>query len=208
MNHIVHIESDLPARYHLVGSAPGTYGRKCGATERLCWWNQSWTQTSCSSTHTRLTALFPGLPGWAGTRKAKPNWILLKQETLSGSGFSWAICKSAPRSRQITMPSPHHSVFLQAGCPSCRPTNSVKALKALKALKLLQYWQRNAASLLPPTADKCENNACTTDIFCTLQWTAGCRHKIVPVHVRSGPAPTEYTVPVPGRLKFSKIHEF
>jgi len=28
------------------------------------------------------------------------------------------------------MPAPHHSVFLQAGCPSCRPTNSVKALKA------------------------------------------------------------------------------
>ena len=25
---------------------------------------------------------------------------------------------------------PHRSVFLQAGCPSCRPTNSVKALKA------------------------------------------------------------------------------
>jgi len=32
-------------------------------------------------THTRLTALFPGLPGWAGTRKVKPIWILLKQET-------------------------------------------------------------------------------------------------------------------------------
>jgi len=25
---------------------------------------------------------------------------------------------------------PHHSVFLQTGCPSCHPTNSVKALKA------------------------------------------------------------------------------
>jgi len=25
--------------------------------------------------------------------------------------------------------------FLQAGCPSCRPTNSIKALKAKKALK-------------------------------------------------------------------------
>jgi len=86
-------------------------------------------------THTRLTALFPGPPGWAGTRKAKSNWILLKQETVSGSGFRWAICKSAPRSRQITMPSPHHSVFLQAGCPSCRPANSVKALKAPKTLK-------------------------------------------------------------------------
>ena len=78
-------------------------------------------------THTRLTALCPGLPGWSSTRKVKPFWILLKQETVSGSGISWAICKSAPRSRQ--MPAPHHSVFLQAGCPSCRPTNSVKALK-------------------------------------------------------------------------------
>ena len=48
---------------------------------------------------------------------------------MSGSGISWAICKSAPRCRQITMPVPHS--FLQAGCPSCRPTNSVKALKAL-----------------------------------------------------------------------------
>ena len=76
-------------------------------------------------------ALFPELPGWAraGTRKVKPIWIWLKQETVSGSGISWGICKSAPRSRQTTMPAPHHSSFLQAGCPSCRPANSVKALK-------------------------------------------------------------------------------
>ena len=83
-----------------------------------------------STLHPRLTALCPGLPRWASTRKVKPIWILLKQQTVSGSGISWAICKSAPRSRQITMPVPHHSVFLRAGCPSCRPTNSVKALKA------------------------------------------------------------------------------
>ena len=30
---------------------------------------------------------------------------------MSGSGISWAICKSAPRSRQITTPAPNHSVF-------------------------------------------------------------------------------------------------
>jgi len=41
-------------------------------------------------THTRLMALCPGLPGSAGTRKAKPIWILLKQETVRGSGISWA----------------------------------------------------------------------------------------------------------------------
>ena len=44
---------------------------------------------------------------------------------MSGSGISWAICKSASPSRQITMPVPHHSSFLQARCPSCRPTNAV-----------------------------------------------------------------------------------
>ena len=61
------------------------------------------------TTHTHLTALFPGLPRWAGTRKIKPIWIWLKQETVGGSGISWGICKSAPRSRQITTPAPHHS---------------------------------------------------------------------------------------------------
>jgi len=57
-------------------------------------------------THTRLTALCPGLP-----RGPVPIWVLPKQETVSGSGISWAICKSAPPSRQTTMPAPHHSVF-------------------------------------------------------------------------------------------------
>ena len=84
--------------------------------------------------NTRLTALCPGLPGRASTRKVKPTWILVKHEKVSGSGISWAICKSAPRSREITMPAPHHTVFLQVGCPSCHPTNSVKALKATLAL--------------------------------------------------------------------------
>ena len=29
-------------------------------------------------------------------QKGKPVWILLKQEMASGSGISWAVCKSAP----------------------------------------------------------------------------------------------------------------
>ena len=62
-------------------------------------------------THTHLTVLFPGLPRWAGTRKVKPARILLKQDTVSGSGISWAMRTSAPRSRQTTTPAPHHSVF-------------------------------------------------------------------------------------------------
>jgi len=44
-------------------------------------------------------------------QKGKTIWILQKQEAVSGSGISWAVCKSAPHSRQITMPAPHHLVF-------------------------------------------------------------------------------------------------
>ena len=70
-------------------------------------------------------AFCPGLPGWAGTRKVKPIWILLKQDTVSGSGISWAICKSAPRSRQTTRPAPQHSVFYRLDArPATQPTVS------------------------------------------------------------------------------------
>ena len=78
-------------------------------------------------THTRahLMALFPGLPGSAGTRKAKTIWILLKQETVSDSGISSAICKPAPRSRQTTTPAPHRSVFYRLDAlPATQPTAS------------------------------------------------------------------------------------
>ena len=77
-------------------------------------------------THSHLTALCPGLPRWAGTRKVKAIWILLKQETVSGSGISWTICKSAPRSRQITTPAPHHSVFYRPDAlPAAQQTTSM-----------------------------------------------------------------------------------
>ena len=76
-------------------------------------------------THVHLMALFPGLPRWASTRKVKPIWILLKQKIVSGSGISWAICKSAPRSRQITMPAPHRSLFYRPDAlPATQPTAS------------------------------------------------------------------------------------
>ena len=70
-------------------------------------------------------ALCPVLPGLAGTRKVKPTWIFLKQETVSGSGISWDICKSAPRSRQMTMPASHRSVFyMPDALPAAQPTVS------------------------------------------------------------------------------------
>ena len=44
---------------------------------------------------------------------------------MSGNGISWAICKSAPRSRHITMRASHHSVFYRPDAlPAAQPTAS------------------------------------------------------------------------------------
>jgi len=106
-------------------------------------------------THTRLTALFPGVPRSAGTRKVKPIWILLEQETVSGSGIGWVICKSASRSRQITMPVPHHSVFYRPDAlPAAQPTVSKhwrqhwrhKRNKITNLCRLCHYMLSNSRS--------------------------------------------------------------
>ena len=87
-------------------------------------------------THTRLMTLCLWLPRWAGTRNVKPIWILLKQETVSSSGINWAICKSASRSRQITTPAPHHSVFYRPDAlPAAQPTASKHWRKPLTQTK-------------------------------------------------------------------------
>ena len=40
-------------------------------------YSHPFVQDAHTHTHTCLTTLCPGLPGWAGTRKVKPIWILL-----------------------------------------------------------------------------------------------------------------------------------
>jgi len=99
-----------------------------------------WQAFYLTDRHTRLTALLPGLPRWAGTRKVKPIWILLKQETVSGSSISWAVCKSGPQSRQITMPANHHSVFYRPDAlPADQPTVSKHWRLSIWMLNYLLY---------------------------------------------------------------------
>ena len=44
---------------------------------------------------------------------------------MSGSGISWTVCKSAPRSRQTITPAPHHAVFYRPDAlPATQPTAS------------------------------------------------------------------------------------
>ena len=90
--------------------------------------------TVATTTHTHSTALCLRLPRWAGTRKVKPIWILWEQETVSGSGISWTICKSVPGPRQITTPAPYHSVVYRPDAlPAAQPTAS-------------KHWRRHCNS--------------------------------------------------------------
>ena len=114
---------------HLCHTTQCCYRRAAGT---LAWIFANFSFTFHVITHTHTTVLRPSWILSGSTRvsrhqKGKTNLDLLEQEIMSGSVISWAICKSAPWPRHITMPTPNQSVFLQAGCPSCHQTNSIKA---------------------------------------------------------------------------------
>ena len=69
-------------------------------------------QSTEGNTHTHpFNGPLSGTTRVSRYQKGKPIWILLKQETVSGSGISWAICVSAPCFRQITTPAPTTQFF-------------------------------------------------------------------------------------------------
>ena len=90
---------------------------------------------------------FLGLPRWAGTRKVKPIWILLKRRE---SEWQWhqlghvQVCTSLQTDNHASTPP---LSFVQAGCRSCCPTNSVIALKATKSDRdVTVTYSRNCSS--------------------------------------------------------------
>ena len=82
--------------------------------------------TRHTHTHARpFNGPFSGTTQVSRYQKSKTNLDFTEQETVSGSGISWAICKFAPHSRQIAMPAPHHSVFYRPDAlPAAQPTAS------------------------------------------------------------------------------------
>ena len=71
-----------------------------------------------SSFYLHFNGHFPGEPGLASVHWRKGWWKWWRQ--------TGAIAQSSSQIITTIKPTPS---FLQAGCPSCRPTNSVKALK-------------------------------------------------------------------------------
>ena len=87
----------------------------------------------------RFVTLCLGLPRWVSAGR------------INHSGFSWsrhdgvAVASAEQYASYLHFaPGDNHTSissvrFLPAGCPSCRPTNSVKALKAVKKLRRNGY---------------------------------------------------------------------
>ena len=124
LNKILHDSFRINCKLTLKFLLAWKHQQKCRQVCTESW--QLFANKNNTHTHTHLTALCPGTARWAGTRKVKPIWILLKQKTVSGSGISWAVLKSAPRSRLIAMPAPHHSVFHR---PDALPATQLTATK-------------------------------------------------------------------------------
>jgi len=102
------------------------------------------SSTACTHTHahTHTTILQSSWILSSTTRvswqqKGKTNLALLVQEIVSGSGISWAICKSAPWPWHITTPTSHHSVIYRL---DALPATELTASTQLKAILQSLFW--------------------------------------------------------------------
>ena len=87
-----------------------------------------------SSTHNRFTVLFLGPPRWAIARTELLDFMV--QGMINrGRHTDHLAGRHSIRTNQCPTP-PSPIFFLQAGCPSCRPTNSGIALKATSTFGL------------------------------------------------------------------------
>ena len=87
-------------------------------------------------THTHTHPFNGPLPGTTRVSRYQKGKTNLDFTEARDSEWQWhqlghmRVCTSLQTDNHAS--APHHSSFLQAGCTSCRPTNSVKALKAKK----------------------------------------------------------------------------
>jgi len=83
-------------------------------------------------THTHLfNGSFSGTIRVSRYQKSKTNLDFTEARDSEWQWHQLDHMQVCTRFRQTTTPTPPLLSFLQAGCPSCRPTNSVKALKAI-----------------------------------------------------------------------------
>jgi len=109
---------------------------------------------SCRHTHTHPFNGPLSLTTWVSRyQKGKTN---LDFTEARDSGIHWAICKSAPRSRQITTPVPHLSVFYRSDAlPAAQPTAS-------------KHWWHKLLTLIDSIVKKCLDILWHRVLFCIV----------------------------------------
>jgi len=99
---------------------------------------------TCISTHTHTHTFNGPLSGTTQVSRYQKGKTNLDFTEARDSEWQWhplghmQICISLQSDNHASTPP---LSFLQAGCPSCRPTNSVKALKAWMYIHWLQIYQ-------------------------------------------------------------------
>ena len=119
----------------------------------------------CTHTHP-FNGSFSGTTQVSQYQKGKTN---LDFTEARGSGISWAICKSASRSRQITMPAPHHIFYRLDALPATQPT----ALKEIYCKVSYKYTAECKTKLL-------RNNNTTVNMY--FGFSSYSTHTLVTVH--------------------------
>ena len=114
-------------------SAAWWFGMTCSCFVIRCGVACSSISASRTYTHNHFTTLFPGPPGWADARRELLDFMV-QGKINRGRHNDHPAGRHSVWTNQCQPPTIPH--FLQAGCPSCRPTNSVKALKATSAFGL------------------------------------------------------------------------
>ena len=110
-------------------------------TDRLCYIRNNRLHFTLYTTHTHpFNGTFSGATQVSRYQKGKPN---LDFTEARDSEWQW---HQLGHMQVCTTPAPHHC-FLQAGCTSCRPTNSIKALKANYTIH--DHVAENATPFLP-----------------------------------------------------------
>ena len=157
---------------------------------------------------TVLMAIFPSRPALASTRMSL-FWILLELRVMEVMVATGAI--DVQRSNQIVTTNKPTPNFLQAGCPSRHPTNSVEAQMSLRLTSLLltdrlPLMSQQAAIYLVTQAKNYE--------ICAIMWASSVESIVLWALVR--PTPPAYTLSyantvmyfgLPNLKENSTIHE-
>ena len=83
---------------------------------------------------------------------------------MSDSGISWDICESATRSRQVSVPAPHHSVFYRPDAlPAAQPTAS-KHWRQVNSILKKHLWKYHVVKIVASVCSKVSRKRYEIDI--------------------------------------------